>query len=283
MRNKEISMQFAVYTPNFGTYSDPRLMADLARDAEYAGWDGFFVWDYLIWSTPSMQPVADPWVTLAALAVTTRHLKLGALVTPMPRRHPWKLARELVTLDHLSNGRMIHGVGIGEDEFGEYSKFGRSSDVKTRAEMLDEGLVVLNGLWSGERFSFEGQHYRVDDAQFLPRPVQQPRIPIWVATMWPNTRPLRRAAQWDGAFPVGWEAPMQPDDFRVLLDHVARYRTTDAPFDVAHWGMTSGPADVDHVQPYADAGVTWWIENISDQRGSLDQMRERIRKGPPKV
>ncbi len=232
-----------------------------------------------------MQPIADPWVTLAAVAMSTKRIKLGALVTPMPRRLPWKLARELVTLDHLSNGRMIQGVGIGEDEFGEYSTFNRCADAKTRAQMLDEGLAVLTGLWSGEPFTFKGHHYQIEDAHFLPGPVQQLRIPIWVACMWPNKKPLRRAAQWDGVFPVGWETPMQPDDFREMLRYIDRHRVGDRSFDVAHWGMTQGQsvADADIVLPYAEAGVTWWIENISDVRGSFDEMRERVRRGPPKL
>jgi alkanesulfonate monooxygenase SsuD/methylene tetrahydromethanopterin reductase-like flavin-dependent oxidoreductase (luciferase family) len=189
---KETPMQYALDLPPFGELADARALAALAHEAEDAGWDGFFIWDH-IQTEPSM-PVADPWVALSALAMTTERIRLGALVTPLPRRRPWKLARETVTLDRLSNGRLILGVGIGSDHWHhELSTFGEPVDDQTRAAMLDEGLEVLTGLWSGEPFSHQGQHYTVQSARFLPMPVQSPRIPIWVAGIWPRKAPLRRA------------------------------------------------------------------------------------------
>ena len=134
-------MRFAIDFPTSGQFSDPRLLAGLAQDAENAGWDGCFVWDHI--QLESAEPVADPWITLAAMALTTTRIRIGTLVTPLFRRNPWKLARETVTLDHLSKGRLILGVGSGTDVFGEISTFGGPLDDRIRAQMLDEGLTVL--------------------------------------------------------------------------------------------------------------------------------------------
>jgi alkanesulfonate monooxygenase SsuD/methylene tetrahydromethanopterin reductase-like flavin-dependent oxidoreductase (luciferase family) len=208
-------MYFAIDTPNFGDFADAQVLADLAREAEQAGWDGFFLWDHIGagWEVP----IGDPWVQMAAMAMTTERIKLGTLVTPVPRRRPWKLAREAVTLDQLSNGRLILGVGIGGDSGHEFSCFGESPDDKLHGAMLDEGLDVLTGLWTGEPFSYQGAHYRIDGARFLPTPVQTPRIPIWVAGIWPHPRPFRRAARWDGVCALkADEGTMTPADFRPL-------------------------------------------------------------------
>src|SRR3954462_14132999 len=188
-------MRYGLSLPNLATYHDPRLTADLAHEAEQAGWDGFFLWDHVLWGFPEVQPGSDPYVMLTAIVMSTERIKTGALVTPVARRRPWKLARELTTLDQLSGGRIIFGAGIGGDWFGDYGKFGEPPDDRIHGEMLDEGLAVIDGLWSGEPFSFEGQHYHIKDAHFLPRPVQKPRIPVWLAARWPNKKPFRRAAQ----------------------------------------------------------------------------------------
>jgi alkanesulfonate monooxygenase SsuD/methylene tetrahydromethanopterin reductase-like flavin-dependent oxidoreductase (luciferase family) len=275
-------MRYALNLPPFNALADARTLADLAREAEDAGWDGFFLWDH-IQTRPSM-PVADPWVALTAMAMRTERIRLGALVTPLPRRRPWKLARESTTLDHLSSGRLIVGVGIGGDRFfREYSALGETVDDKTHAAMLDEGLDVLAGLWSGQPFSHQGQYYTVRDAQFLPTPVQAPRIPIWVAGFWPNKAPLRRAARWDGVFPIVEQGIVQPDEVREILAYVRQYRTTDGPFDVTVTGYT-GDKPPEEVAPllrsYAEAGVTWWQEGFW-WTDTLDIVRERIRQGPP--
>jgi len=193
-------MKFGVYLPNFGPYGDARVLAALACDAEAAGWDGFFIWDHIArsWATD----VVDPWIALAAVAVATTRVRIGALVTPIPRRRPWKLARETVSLDHLSSGRLIFAVGIGSGQAVEWDDLGDEVDVKKRGQMLDEGLAVLDGLWQGEPFSHAGEYYRVKKAHFLPRAIRSPRIPVWVAGNWPNKAPMRRAARWDGAFPL---------------------------------------------------------------------------------
>jgi alkanesulfonate monooxygenase SsuD/methylene tetrahydromethanopterin reductase-like flavin-dependent oxidoreductase (luciferase family) len=284
-------MQFAINLPNFGPYGDPKLLADLAHEAEDAGWDGFFIWDHVQFFVPGQQvPVADPWVALSAVACATSRIRLGPMVTPIARRRPWKLARESVTLDHLSGGRLILGVGLGDPAATEFGALGEPTDAVIRAEMLDEGLEILAGLWTGQPFMFEGKHFQVRDALFFPAPVQTPRIPIWVAGWWPNKRPMRRAARWDGAFPgklvSGGYDWMSPDDVRDVAAYVTAHREGDAPFDIVAGGRT--PADdptqaAAIVAPYAEAGLTWWNEGVPDLLAPVEVMRARIRSGPPRL
>ncbi len=280
-------MKYAIHAPNFASYSDPRALADLAHEAEEAGWDGFFLWDHVFWKVPQPEPVADTWTVLAAMAARTSRITLGPLITPLPRRRPWTVARQAVTLDHLSAGRVVLGVGIGGDWFGDYSAFGESTDKIVHGAMLDEALAIITGLWSGEPFSFSGEHYQVTDALFLPRPVQQPRIPIWVAGVWPNKKPFRRAAQWDGVAAEGRDdyRNLKPGDIADLRAYMQAHRPTAEPFEITHIGRTPGSdraAALDIVAPYAAAGVTWWLERIGDQQDSLESMRPRVRQGPPR-
>ncbi len=276
-------MQFAINTPNFDWYSDPRLIAELAHEAEDCGWDGFFLWDHIGAAWPA--PIGDPWIMLAAMAMRTTRIKLGPIVTPLPRRRPWKLAKEAVTLDHLSGGRLVLGVGIGSDSGQEYSCYGESTDDRLHAAMLDEGLAVLTGLWSGEPFSFSGTHYQIHEARFQPLPVQQPRIPIWVAGVWPHHKPFRRAAAWDGVCPLADGRTLTPDDYLALTAYIQQHRTGAKPFAVLAAGQTSG---TDHAQDaatvgaFAAAGATWWQESF-DWNHSEDQVRARIRQGPPRL
>lgn len=205
-------VKYAINVPNFGDYSHPNMLADLASDAEKAGWDGFFIWDHISgpteWRVPvgnSMVPIAyapyaDPCVALTAIALRTKHIRIGALVTPLARRRPWKLAREAVSIDHVSNGRLVVGVGLG-GTLNEFEGFGEDGDPRIRSRKLDEGLAILTGLWTGKPFSYAGEHYTIDETVFMPKPVQSPRIPIWVACFWPNKKPLRRAARYDGVVP----------------------------------------------------------------------------------
>lgn len=276
-------MRFAINTPNFDEFADPRLMAALARDAEAAGWDGFFVWDHIGADWPSA--VADPWILLAAMALATTRITLAPVVTPLPRRRPAKLARECVTLDHLAGGRFALGVGIGSDQGREYSCYGESTDAKRHGAMLDEGLDVLLGLWSGEPFDYAGAHYTIRQARFLPRPVQQPRIPIWVAGIWPNKPPFRRAARWDGVCPLGRDGMLTPDDIRAMLAYVRQHRTSSGPFEVVFGGRSyeQPAAEAGHLlAEYAAAGVTWWSEGF-DWTNALPDVRRLIRQGPPRL
>lgn len=282
-------MRYAVNVPNFEDYGDARTVAGLAADAEAAGWDGFFVWDHLAFVKAWRLRIADPWVLLTAVALATERLRLGPMVTPLPRRRPWKLARETVTLDRLSGGRLVLGVGLGEPPEDEYGSFGEPTDPVVRAAMLDEGLEVLTRLWSGETVSFQGHHYRVDQVAFQPTPVQRPRIPIWVAGAWPRPGPLRRAARFDGSCPLkvdatGELATLEPDELRQLLAVVRRHRADPAaPFDVLLGGTTppDSAAARAMLEPLAEAGMTWWQETVDPRQTDLATFRRRVRQGPP--
>lgn len=289
-------MQYGLNLPPFGEYSDARYLANIAREAEEAGWDGFFIWDHMIFD-PSWHPIGDTWVGLAAVAMNTSRVKIGSLLTPLPRRRPWKLAREAVAVDQLSNGRLILGVGIGDPVVWEFGFFGEETDAKVRAEQLDEGLEILMGLWSGEMFNYTGKHYQLEPMKFTPRPVQTPRIPIWVGGNWPNKRPFRRAARWDGVLPIVRPGDQTEQDWHDLVAYVNQHRTADGPYDIVLSGQTSGantPEDQEVLRKAAGVGATWWIEDVSPWRFGFDWeaawssdaselMNERIRKGPPQA
>ncbi len=279
-------MRFGIHVPNFGDFHDLRAIAELARVAEDAGWDGFFLWDHILFRKTGDLHLNDPWITLAAIAMSTESIRLGPLVTPLPRRRPWKLAREAVTLDHLSGGRLILGVGLGAPTGSDFRALGEETDDRVRARMLDEGLDVLAGLWSGRPFTYKGDHYRLDKVAFHPTPVQTPRIPIWVAGYWPNKPPFRRAARWDGVFPIRKGGAMRPKTLREIVEFTKSHRTPDGPFDVVLGGGTPGddPAKAAKiVRPVAEAGLTWWLEGMHGWRGPFEEMRERVRQGPPRL
>jgi alkanesulfonate monooxygenase SsuD/methylene tetrahydromethanopterin reductase-like flavin-dependent oxidoreductase (luciferase family) len=274
-------MYFAIDTPNFGDYGEPRLVAELAQEAEEAGWDGFFLWDHIGADWPF--PVGDPWIALAAMAMTTQRIKLGPLVTLLPRRRPWKLARETVTLDRLSHGRLILGVGSGSDRGHEYSCFAEATDDRQHGAMLDEGLEILTRLWSGEPCHYSGDYYQVHGAHFLPTPVQSPHIPIWVANVWPHTRPLRRAACFEGVVPMAEDHTLSPEELAQIVASVRKYHASAAPFDVAFGSPDLGEKQVRELLPaYAAAGVTWWLECFSWSH-ALPEVHRRIRQGPPQL
>jgi alkanesulfonate monooxygenase SsuD/methylene tetrahydromethanopterin reductase-like flavin-dependent oxidoreductase (luciferase family) len=280
-------MRFGLDLTIFGVLADPGLLADLAVEAEDAGWDGFFLWDHV--ATAIDASVTDPWIALAAAASRTSTVLLGPMVTPLARRRMTKLARETVALDHLSHGRLILGVGLGINDEQEFDAFGDEGDRVTRARILDESLDLLEQLWSGKPVSFEGRHLRTRAAPFLPTAVQQPRIPVWVAAMWPSKRPMRRAAAWDGVFPLkagaGFEYQMTPAEIADAMAYVRSERTQEGPFDVVHAGLLSGDpaADAALAASYADVGVTWWLEHIYPGRMSLDEIHRFIRMGPPRT
>ena len=289
-------MKYAINIINFGDCGDAATLAELAQTAESVGWDGFFVWDHIAWDGRIM-PMVDPWVALTAIATSTDRIRIGLMVTPLRRRRPWKFARETVSLDRLSSGRMIVGVGIG-DALAEFNNLGEEADLKTRGTMLDEGLQVVNGLWSGKPFSFVGEHYTVKDAHFLPATQQQPRIPVWVGGKWPNRAPFRRAAQWDGVFPIlsGTDTESYPTQIREMMRFLLDHRESNDPFDVTVQGTTPGNDSMhaaEVVAEYAEAGVTWWQEAINEHRRDLidrasktswiDAVRWRIQQGPPRI
>jgi alkanesulfonate monooxygenase SsuD/methylene tetrahydromethanopterin reductase-like flavin-dependent oxidoreductase (luciferase family) len=279
-------MRFAIGVPNVKEYGDPELLIELASSAEEAGWDGAFVWDHLVYHGRG-DPVADPWTTVAAIASVTRSIRLGVMVTALARRRPWKVARETATLDIVSGGRLVFGVGLGSIGHGEFGAFGEDPDPRTRAEKVDEGLDIIQGLWTGEPFAYRGRHFEVEETIFRPVPVQRPRIPVWVAGRWPNRPPFRRAARWDGVFPthrdVGLDALMPIEELRAIVEYTLLSRgDREGPFDVILEGSTPAQGGAAVVGPYADAGVSWWIERLGWFRGSVDDMRSRVRAGPPR-
>ncbi|WP_199423098.1 LLM class flavin-dependent oxidoreductase [Actinotalea solisilvae] len=288
-------MRFCVTVPNFGPGVDVDLLARWAVDAEEAGWDGFFLWDHLLAWDPGPVDVVDPWMALAVAADRTSRIRLGTLVTPLPRRRPVKLARETVTLDRLSGGRAVLGVGMGGFPY-EWDFLGEEPDLPTRGRMLDEHLDLLARLWSGEPVEHRGEHYRVAgtadqpfSARLHPPPVQRPRIPVWVAGTWPGTRPFRRAARWDGVVPMRADGPWTVQDTRDVHAAVAAQRDPGAgPFDLVVPGESEPGRTADAAGPHADAGGTWWQENVlpwrygwsAGQPLPAEQMRGRILAGP---
>lgn len=278
-------MKFGLMLPNKGrVYGDVNLLVELAVSAEQAGWEGFFLWDHI--GGDGDAPTMDPWICLAAIASQTRSLRLGTMITPLSRRRPWKVAREIVTLDHLSHGQAVLGVGLGDLVNKDFKAFGEVGGPRTRAKMLDESLEIIAGLQSGEPFHYSGKHYHISEALFRPTPVQTPHVPIWVAAHWPFKRPLRRAARWDGVLPRSWGAgPITPAVLREIAEYIARHRTADTPFDICKYGLTEGKdlaQERARVQEFAAAGATWWIDEIFTGRGTLQQMRQRIAAGPPR-
>lgn len=266
---------------------DIHTVAELAVEAESAGWDGAFYWDGI---NIQNYPGFDPWVTMAAMAMRTTRVRLGAIVSPLSRRRPWKVARETVSLDHLSHGRLVLPVGLGALDDGGFGKVGEPTDRKTRAELLDESLDILTGLWSGEPFSYSGKHYHLDEMTFLPKPVQTPRIPIWVVGAWPSERSLARVLRYDGLLPNlirdGKQQDITPGDIREMAAYVAERRALTTPFDIIMEGETPGDdlaRAAEQVRPFAEAGATWWNESRWNAMGDVDSVRERIRQGPPRI
>ncbi|HXJ64182.1 MAG TPA: LLM class flavin-dependent oxidoreductase [Actinomycetota bacterium] len=278
-------MRFAVGVPNVREFGDPRVLLDLGERTEAAGWDGFFIWDHLVYRQAG-DPVCHPWTALVAVAASTTRVRLGVMVCALARRRPWIVARETAALDVLSGGRMVFGAGLGSLGQGEFAAFGEDADDRVRADRVDEGLEILRGLWSGEPFSFHGSHFDVDETTFRPTPLQQP-LPIWIAGRWPSRRPFRRAARWDGVFATHRDVGLAQTMTQDQLDEIVRYtlaeRSDAAPFDVIMEGASEGSADdASRIATYGDLGLTWWIEQLTWVRGSVDDVRSRIEQGPPR-
>ena len=278
--------RFAVGVPNVGPFGDPLLLVELAVAAEEHGWDGFFVWDHLLYRDPRWG-VADPVVVTAAVAARTTRITMGILLNVLARRRVSKVARESVTMDLLSGGRLVVGAGLGSLA-AEFTAFGESGDARERAARLDESLHLLDALWSGEPVTVRGEYLTAADVTMLPRPVQRPRIPIWCGGRWPNKAPFRRAARWDGVMPThvgyGLGETMPPEELRAAIQYTREHRTADGPFEVALEGRTDGAAPdrgAKHVTPYLAAGLTWWIEALGWWRGSPQDAMTRVRQGPP--
>jgi len=258
-------MKYAVSIPPF---TDSKTVVDLGREAEQAGWDGIFLWDHMQW-TEGM-PVHDPWVMLGALAQVTERAMLGTMITPVTRRRPTVLAKQMTSLDHLTGGRAILGVGLGEPDDLDFSDLGDESDPRVRGAMLDESLDVIDQLWRGPT-DHAGEHYSVK-ADFLPRPVQQPRPPVWVAGVVPNRKPLARARRWDGVVPIAREGDLSPQELADYLERVPAADDQPADWDVvAPWGRGIGADE------YADAGATWLVISAwPTEDGWVDGLRKAI-------
>ncbi len=282
------------------TSGSAQQILDMAVAVEEFGWDGFFHWDGIapgngeFWeeanANPSVMSVFDPWTILAGIAVRTSRITLGAMIFPLSRRRPWKVAREALTIDHLSGGRLVIPVGLGAlDEAGFARVHPEVTDRRLRAERLDETLDILQLAWSGKPFSYEGEHYQLDNVVFWPPSVQQPRIPIWVVGSWPRPKSMARAARWDGIVPslsADPFKPLEPDDMKAIGAWLREHRTGDGPFDVVLEGVSPGD-DPDWVEsflrPRAEAGATWWIESRWEAPNDVDTLMARIRQGPPRL
>ena len=243
-----------LYLAPFDELADPHVMTDLAARAEARGWDAIFLWDRIHYP-PENRPVADVWVMLSAIALATQSIRLGPMVTPLPRRRIQKVARETVTLDRLSRGRLTMGVGLGNVD--DFEPFGEEVDPRARARLLDRGLERLTEYW---------------DEEFQPPPVQHPRIPIWVAANWPHRQPVRRALRWDGLFPIDLPGP---DELARLAEETRQERAGKIdPFDlIVEIPPTADPG------PWVAAGATWVLTAFEPQPGE-DEIREVIDAGP---
>jgi alkanesulfonate monooxygenase SsuD/methylene tetrahydromethanopterin reductase-like flavin-dependent oxidoreductase (luciferase family) len=273
-------VRYALTLPPFAEWSDPRTIMAMAGEAEAAGWDAFFLWDHVTWNPAwgGTPPIADPWVCLAAAATVTSRVRLGTMVTPLARRRPQQVARQVVTLDHLSGGRVVLGVGLGDDF--DYVAFGEP--LAGRGRRLDDALTVLTGLLSGEPVDFDGDGVSVHSPPSLPRPVNG-RIPIWIGGHWPNPAPFARAARFDGVVPRragAGDGLVDVDD--LLAIRVAIGRDGDG-FAYVACGSTASPTDTDAIVVWDRAGANWWLESLHPWGGGIDGMRDRVRAGPPVI
>lgn len=279
-------MRFAVGLPNFGEYAEVATLAELARDAEAAGWHGFFLGDHLVVPGQLEAPTCDPWVALTAVAMVTEQLTLGPLITPLARRRPWMAAREAFSLDRLSGGRLVIGTGIGHPPE-EFSLFGEEDEAGERAARLDETIDLLELFASGRPVDYDGRHYTVKGASLAPGPAPgRDHVPIWSATYWPPTRPdaMPRAARADGVFLLvpdyRTDAPsyLSAADIAGARDAIAAERG-DTDFDIVLGGVTE-PGALAGFEGMTAAGVSWWVEALGPERGDLAATGARIAAGP---
>ena len=265
-------------------YTTPRTVAKLSELAEETGWDGVFLGD-AIWCE-------DPMIGLAAAAMVTKEIRLGTMITPVPLRIPWKLASESLALDHLSDGRLILGLGAGAVWMGWHAFPDEVTDTRSRAEKLDETIDILTLLYQREQFDFNGRHYhlkltQLDTRHYPPKPVQQPRIPLWCVGLYPGKKSMERVLKCDGMIVEkrrmdNEPEDMTPDDIREIKSYIDANRTLSTPFDIVMNGNISDldrPQLRDKLLPLIEAGVTWWIEGLFD--ATEEKAVERIRRGPP--
>ena len=278
-------MRFGVNLANFGPLGDVATLLELAREAEVAGWDGWFLWDHVNW--PDMGPHADPWIALGAVASRTSRLVLGTSVTPLPRRRPVMVARAALTLDALSGGRFVLGVGAGGGMPGEYADLGEEGSPRVRAEMLDEALALIPALWGEGPVDHAGRHYRVRTRGFG-APASGRPIPIWVGATWPRKGPMARAVRFDGIVPMldPFTELLTPEQVRELCAFVGERRPADLPYDVvvSYAGRNDDvEGDRARAKAFEEAGATWLVDVVFPGSEGIAAARERIRRGPPRA
>lgn len=296
-------LNHGIFVPNFGSLANPEDLVEIAVAAEESGWDGLFLADHLIdFATPETgdhRPIADPWVTLAGAASRTNRLRLGSYVTPIARRQPWQLARNLATLDQLSNGRVILGTGLGENF--DYAPFGRDYEPRQLGRQYDEALEVITGLWTGEPFSYDGEFYTIDDAVMRPTPVQEPRIPILAGGWWPHKKPLQRGARWDGIMPQ-WPSMLQHfpnvvidnlDPFyQDLIDEQRSHKEEVREMLEYYHSLDADPGEImlrvelpstppDFAEFCQSLGVTWLLSRPVERDSTHEENIAHVREGPP--
>lgn len=275
-------MKYGVALP----YVDARSAANLALLAEETGWEGVFMGD-AIWCT-------DPMIALTAAAMLTSRIRLGVMVIPVPLRRPWKIASESAALDNLSGGRLILGLATGAVWMGWHAFPDEVTDTRARAEMLDETIDILSLLYRGKQFDYDGEHYhlrlsQLDEQYYPPPPIQQPRIPLWVAGAWPRRKSMQRILKCDGLLPLkmnpdGQFEEVLPADISEMKAYVDANRSLDTPFDIIVEGKTAGMEGdllLEKLTPWIEAGATWWIEGMWGD--SQEAVSERLRQGPPDI
>lgn len=293
------NVNYGIALPNWEVEGDTERLVEYGVAAEEAGWDGVFLADHLAMGGEGGYPdFPDPWITFSGIAARTDDIRLGSWVTPVPRRQPWQLARNLATLDRLSDGRVILGTGLGRAF--DYTTFGTPWSPKQLGAKYDEALDVITGLWTGEPFSYDGEYYTVTDAVMKPTPVQEPRIPIIIGGLWPNKKPFHRGARWDGMIPhyrgdgvipaEGMESGQSGD---VTLPERTHDPETEVREMVNYYhgaseatGEVFLPADPPHASAEwidfcRDLGATWLYSRCLTPESGWDLNMERIRNGPP--
>ncbi|HEX5997179.1 MAG TPA: LLM class flavin-dependent oxidoreductase [Jiangellales bacterium] len=273
-------MRFGVYVPTSGEY-DAATLIELARDVETHGWDGMFLWDNILTTFDESGHLDDTTVALTAIVLAAERIHCGLIVTPLARRRPWKVAKETATLDRLSGGRLILGVGLGGTW--DFAPFGEPPPDRARGELLDEALTVLTACWRGDDVHHHGRYFTVDGARMRPVPVQQPRIPIWIAGYWPGTAPFRRAARWDGIAPLRKGRVFEgltPEELTACLRYIREHRAENRPLEAVYFHTRAN--DDARVDEYEDAGATWWLESTNPATETLGEFRARIIAGPPR-
>jgi alkanesulfonate monooxygenase SsuD/methylene tetrahydromethanopterin reductase-like flavin-dependent oxidoreductase (luciferase family) len=279
------------WSPKNGVKNVSKFLMNMAKEAEDAGWDGFFLWDHLYF-TWSPVAIPDSWSILSAAAARTDKIYLGTNVTAVTRRRPQVLAKQLVTIDQISDGRVILGAGLGgsghQSGPGEdFTSFGEPADYKTLAKIADEALEVIIGLWSGEPLYFDGQFFKVNQVSFQPTPIQKPRIPIWIGAI--KDQALRRAARYDG-WVTGGPCPSAGDkgiDFKQLSEKmklIKNFEEIPSSYEVVYAFEFPNNSMIEYIEGAKDVGVTWMLDVISALRfGNSENVLEHIKRGPPEI